>query len=64
MKRTAGPEARHIAETVAVELSGHGAAAPARLALQVEGRGRSSRHLRHDLVAQTGRAVAVRRRED
>ncbi len=64
MKPAAGPEARHIAETVALELLGHGAAAPARLALQVDGRGRSSRHLRHDLVAQTGRAVAALRRED
>lgn len=64
MKPTAALEARHIAETVALELSRHGAAAPARFAFQVEGRGRSSRHLRHELVAQTGRAVAMRRRED
>jgi hypothetical protein len=63
MRPTLAAEARQIATTVALELSRHGAAAPARLALQVDGRGRSSHHLRHDLVAQTSRAVAIRRRE-
>jgi hypothetical protein len=64
MKAAAGPEARRIAETVALELWGHGPAAPSRLTLQVDGRGRSSRHLRHDLAAEAGRAVASRRRGD
>jgi hypothetical protein len=64
MKPNARLDARRIAETVAAELAGQGAAAPARLELQVDGRGRSSRHLRHDLVARTGRAAAARRRED
>ena len=64
MKPNARLEARRIAETVAAELAGHGAGAPARLALQVDGRGRSSRQLRHDLLARTARAVTAWRRED
>jgi hypothetical protein len=64
MKPTAPADARQIAETVARELQRHGAAAPARLAIRADGHGRPSRHLKHDLVAQTARAVAARRRGD
>lgn len=63
MKPTAAADARQIAETVARELSRHGAAAPARLALRADGHGRPARHLEHDLVVQTGRAVGARRWE-
>lgn len=61
MKATAATEARQIAETVARELFHHGAA-PARLSLRVDGHGRPSRHLEHDLVGQTDRAVGARLR--
>jgi hypothetical protein len=61
MKSTAPMEARRIAETVARALASHGSDVPAKIALRVEARGRSSLHLEHDLVVQTGRAVARRR---
>ena len=64
MRQGADGEARHIAETVAQALAGHGSA-HGPLRIEIQGGGRSARHMANDIAGAATRAVrAVARREN
>ena len=56
MRNGADGDARHIAETVAQALAGHGSA-HGPLRIEIPGGGRPARHMAHDIAGAATRAV-------
>ena len=63
MRHGADGEARHIAETVAQALVGHGGA-HGPLRIEVQGGGRPARHMANDIAGAATRAVRASARRE
>ena len=63
MRHGADGDARHIAETVAQALAGHGGA-PGALRIDIQGGGRQVRHMANDIAGGATRAASAAARRE